>query len=234
MATILLAALAILGAPPAIRATAVITGPTTASPGDLVILDASTSDAAAFTWALPGSTKTILAVDGGRRCVFASGASGKYVFVLATAKADAVAIATHELTIGTPPPPPGPEPGPGPTPPPAPVLPDGKFKLAARAYAEALKVATANRPAEALKMAASFRVVAASIAAGTTATPKAILDQTADAIKTNLGDRRDAWKPWGATLGAEYQRLMTAGQLSSPADWGAAWSEVADGLEAIK
>jgi hypothetical protein len=108
-------------------ATAVITGPETASPGDLIILDASGSDCDSRKWLLVGSDKSFLQFEEGRKCVFASGVSGRYHFVLATAKQgdSAVSLATsiHTITIGTPAPtPPGPDPQPTPVPPPGPEL----------------------------------------------------------------------------------------------------------------
>lgn len=217
-------------APSPARTTAIIVGPKESAPGDLVILDASTSDAASFAWALPGSTKTLLPVDGGKRCVFATGAQGKYVFVLATAKGDAVAIAVHELVIGKP----EPEPQPTPVPPTPNPLPDGKFKLAKLAFDNAAKVQTANRAAESKSMAKAFRSIVAAIAAGTMSTPKQILDGTAAAVESNLGASRDPWKAWGQLMAAEYQRLYEAKQLPTAADWRTAWEEVALGLEAIQ
>lgn len=110
----MLACLVGCGPTPAIvqAQTAVITAPTNVAPGDLVILDATQSDGADFEWlVLPD--KTHLPVEGGRKVVFASGAPGRYTFVLAVAKGDAVAITKHELVVGVPP---GPVP-PGPTPP---------------------------------------------------------------------------------------------------------------------
>ena len=109
-------------------ATAVITGPEIASPGDLIILDASGSDADSLVWSLANSDKSFLMFEENRKCVFASGASGQYVFILATAKngdtAASVALSRHTVTIGSPipVPPPGPGPGPKPDPPPGPEL----------------------------------------------------------------------------------------------------------------
>jgi hypothetical protein len=108
---------------------AVIRAPESASPGDLVILDASDSSGLDLIWELTNSEKSYLPVDGGKRCVFASGAPGRYVFLLIAvdvdeaAKKGLTAKARHVLTIGTPGP--TPPPGPGPIPPgpaPAPVL----------------------------------------------------------------------------------------------------------------
>jgi hypothetical protein len=57
-------------------------------PGDLVILDASGSDATTFTWVLANSDKTFLPVDGGKRCVFSPGRAGVFVFVLVVGKVE--------------------------------------------------------------------------------------------------------------------------------------------------
>ena len=102
------------------QATAVITGPETASPGDLIILDASESDCDSRQWLLVGSDKSFLQFEEGRKCVFASGVSGRYHFVLATAKCEdsaaSLATSTHTITIGTPGPEPAPQPKPDPPP----------------------------------------------------------------------------------------------------------------------
>lgn len=101
-------------AEPKATASAVIVAPNEVAPGDLLVLDASSSDAASFEWRVY-PTKTILPVDAKKRCVFASGQPGEYLFILATAKGDAVAIAEHKVRVGQPGPTPIP-PGPGPTP----------------------------------------------------------------------------------------------------------------------
>ncbi len=107
--------------------TAVITGPKEAPVGDLVILDASQSQGLGFLWLLVNSEKSFLPVDGGIRCVFASGSPGRFLFVLVTSGTNnnggpAAATAKHELNItgGTPP---TPTPTPTPTPKPDPTVP---------------------------------------------------------------------------------------------------------------
>ena len=135
---------------------AVIDGPKTADLGDLVVLDAGRSTAAtAFHWILVSHKKTILPVDGGKRCVFASGQPAEYRFVLVVAGADAngklaVAVAEHAVTIGKPSPPP-------PIPPPQP---DGPLQLAAR-----LGIERRNGNARKPRAADSFAGIAAAIAA---------------------------------------------------------------------
>lgn len=110
-----------------------IVGPSTALPGDLIVLEAAgTFDSA--KWFLGNSEKTFLPVDGGKRVVFASGASGEYRFFVVAATVDGGKVslddATHVVTIGGPnptPTPPSPTPPAPPTPvPPTPVVPAAK------------------------------------------------------------------------------------------------------------
>ena len=105
------------------QVSAVVTGPPQTDPGDLVILDASTSKGTAFQWVLVGSKKTFLPIEGGKKVVFASGQPGRYQFVLVVGGAGAdnslaVATAEFDLLIGDPP---LPNPTPLPTPIPNPV-----------------------------------------------------------------------------------------------------------------
>ena len=93
---------------PAEKLTAVIEGPASAAPGDLVVLDAGSSiGAQKFVWTLVDSDKKFLAVDNGQRVVFASGKPAVYTFLLAVAGLDAegkadVALVRHTLVIGAP------------------------------------------------------------------------------------------------------------------------------------
>jgi hypothetical protein len=116
-----LSPLSALAGPPV----ASIKGPKTAAAGDLVILDASGSDATTFTWVLANSDKTFLPVDGGKRCVFSSGTGGRFVFVLVVGKVEggqSLAAETQwSVVIGGDVPVP---PNPLPPIPPAPIPPD--------------------------------------------------------------------------------------------------------------
>lgn len=122
---------------------ALISAPATAAPGDLVILDATASNGDVFIWeSLDGIP--CLPVDGGHRCVFASGRPGAYRFLLATAGivgAKAV-VATARVTVRieapAPPPPPTPAPTPPapiPTPTPTPPSPPGPAPVQGKLYA---------------------------------------------------------------------------------------------------
>lgn len=215
---------------------AVIDGPRRATVGDLVVLDASSSGGDAFAWVLvcEDARKRLLAVDGGRRCVFASGTPGKYVFVLAAVTGGELSVTTHTLQVSSagPSPPPEPEPGPGPLPTP---LPDGKYCLAAFARDSAstlvaLPPARLRQTAESL--ANSFASIASAIAAGTLRDASAILTATREANNAALGDDREAWQSWGAGLAKKLQELHEAKRLATANDYKDAWTEIATGLRA--
>lgn len=111
---------------PRLTASLEIEGPTTATPGDLIVLEAR-GDSEAVRWFLGNSPKTFLPVDGGKRVVFASGTPGEYRFFAVGATVDAGKISldddTHTVVIGTPGPAPVP-PNPTPNPTPVPVPPE--------------------------------------------------------------------------------------------------------------
>lgn len=223
---------------------AVIDGPAQSDPGDLIILDGSDSigvDAAKWVLASqpPGvdKSRSLLAVDGGMRAVFASGTSGQYKFLLSVAgvvegKAQ-LSIATHVLTIGTPTPgpqPPGPQP-PGPTPPP--VL-TGWAKFA---YDNALSIVASSR-GKASELASNMESVGSALAAGAYGTGPEI-DQIAAALSVLTiknretlppGPFREAWTPW---LTAWASKASTDLKGKSKADHVTAFQETAKGLKEI-
>lgn len=110
-----------------------IEGPKESAPGDLVILSAKAPGAKHFSWVLANSSKSFLPVEGGTKAVFASGASGKYIFILAASDNEGLGTYKHELTIGTPEPEPPPVPPNPPTPPDPPLppapIPDAGFRV---------------------------------------------------------------------------------------------------------
>ena len=103
-----LAILALLASTAAAQVEAVVTGPATAEAGDLIILDASqSSNAQEYRWLLVNSQKTFLAFENGRKCVFASGQAGEYIFVLVVAGLDnneklSVDSTEHRIVVGKP------------------------------------------------------------------------------------------------------------------------------------
>lgn len=238
-AAVLLALTALAGPGP----TAVIAGPTVGSPGDLIVLDASQSTGAAgYAWVLADSDKTFLEVEDGRKAVFATGAAGRYTFVLVAASAAVdgkpqVAIARHRVTVGDPPPDPIP---PDPLPPPNPIppdpLPSGKFGLAtlARDAAAAVRLASADKQRSAAALAGSFETIASTIAAGALRTPAEIVAATREQNISALALQRTAWEPWADALRRRLNELSDNGQLKSAEDYAVAWREIAAGLKAVR
>lgn len=85
---------------------AVVTGPKESLSGDLVILDASQSQAQKYLWKLLESDKSFLSTDGGLKCIFAAGVDEPrtFHFILVVAGTNAnggpeVDIATHDLLV---------------------------------------------------------------------------------------------------------------------------------------
>lgn len=219
---------------------AVIDAPAKSDPGDLVILDAAKSvGAKAFAWALPGSTKTFLPVDGGVRCVFACGSAGRYTFVLAVAAGDKVAVATHTIEIGglpappapgPSPPTPGPGPDPAPNPPPQPE-PDGQYGLR-QSVIDSYKLVSPRPANETRLIAKNFRTTAAKIAAGTLKTPgEAVLDVRA-ANRESLGESVAAWYQFFLSITKSLDAIDP--QLKKPVrETRAMFAEIAAALEEI-
>jgi hypothetical protein len=84
-------------------AKAVIDGPTTAQPGDLVVLNATASEGAAFRWIIPERLQTLSCSE--LELGFASGRPGSYTFMLIAAdtadgQGDPIDYVTHTVTIG--------------------------------------------------------------------------------------------------------------------------------------
>ncbi len=172
------------------QARAVIVAPSSAAPGDLIILDATHSTATAFAWKLIGSDKTYLSVENGKKVVFSSGKPGRYTFALIVAAADAasgdrslsVDIATHDILIGKPP---APQPDIDPDIPPGPIYPAPSARLQ-QAVAAVRSVARTD-VAKAKRLAVAFAEFAA------------VLKTSPDTIKTTTAFRT-AMQRFGAAL----------------------------------
>lgn len=218
---------------------AVITGPTNASPGDLVILKSSASEnAVGFAWALIDSDKTFYEPPGSGDAIFACGTPGRYTFALVAANVvdgkPLVSIAKHTVTLGQPGPgpnPPGPNPGPNPNP-----LPPGKYGLAQFARDSAAGVALdANaKRSSAAALANSFDSIAATVAAGAITKPEEIIAATKSSNINALGQNRLPWTAWGGALQAKLNQLSESRQMVTPDDHITAWREIAAGLRAVQ
>jgi hypothetical protein len=79
---------------------------------------------------------------------------------------------------------------------------------------------------EAAEIAAEFTSVAKQINSGEIAS----IDQAMDEIRLRLAPYRAGWMKWGKTCTDDFYRLYADGQITTPADFAVALTEVADGL----
>lgn len=128
-----------------------------------------------------------------------------------------------------------------PTPPPAPtpIFPAGKFGLAKQSFEIAQKVVPENvRKAGAKALASSFQSMSAKIAAGAVKEPEEILKQTFAANNAAIKDAGldiNSWDVyWDDLQTILYDLYKNKKTLKVPADYKAAWDEIATGLDAIK
>jgi hypothetical protein len=198
-----------------------IVAPDKVKPGELVVL-AADGDATSFSWQVIPATDNFLQIDGGRRAVFSSGSSGKFMFVLAVAKDGKVEVKTHTIQVGVS----GPSPTPGPTPTPQPT---DDFAMRVVAWCEAVDSPTKRD--DALKLSQSFISVAATISSGVIKTPGEILEVTKTANRAALGDAGvQAWAPFLESLRAELNAMGKAGKLDDADAHAELWQAIGDAL----
>lgn len=238
---------------------AVIKSPAATPPGRLVRLEArlvreqghlreelsqeSGVVAAQFAWRLvtppDGYDITEWTFDDGRTVVFAAAEPGHYRFVLAAAVPATSAnaqpllfLAEHTLVVGQPSDPINPDPLPFPRP--EPTLPVGVFGLARTTYELAAAEVSAPDRFAGVRLAENYRAIASRIVAGTLTDPEEILAATAEGNRSALAERANAWQPFFTALAARMKAIDAAGRLSKPADYAAAWDEIAAGLNATR
>ena len=138
----------------------------------------------------------------------------------------------------TPPKPPAPPPKPPEPPEPPPVDPTkGLTVLGKAVYISAKKVDSQYRLAGAKALAESFNGIASAIAAGALKEPKMILLSTKDSNNSSLKAadiELSTWANFSTDLERELARLLQNGSLSTAPDFQRYWSEIAQGLLAIK
>ncbi|MAT14255.1 MAG: hypothetical protein CMJ46_03195 [Planctomyces sp.] len=226
---------------------AIITGPTGGIPGDILVLDASESKADFFDWEvtpeLPDGRKTILPLEGGKKCLVTS-VPGTYTAFLAAGNAEGIDLKKWTVKVGGDSPTPGP--GPGPTPPhpgpnpnppnpvpptPTPDVPDGKFAIAKLVRDWARQVNTPSRSAECVKLADGADAISARISAGTLEGPREILAAVLEANIAAVGHSLE-WQAFGKKFEARLRELYEASRLQTDADWAVLFQEMAVGLRA--
>lgn len=228
---------------------AIIHGPSGGTPGDILLLDASSSTAAQhFLWKVRpelAGRRTIYVTESGKKCQVVS-IPGTYTLTLAVSNEDGIDLTDWVITIPGDPDQPQPSPGPAPAPrpvppgpkppdpPPAPEFPDGQFKIAGDVYRWALDVNSTSRATDAAALAEAANSIAAAIAAGTLSSPQKILAALLVANNAALGPHVGDWKPFGDLYSARLKQLYLAGRLPDDASWAALLRETGTGLSAVR
>lgn len=226
-----------------------ITGPATASVGDIVVLDGSaTTGAMASLWVAPPTVQLLQSPL--RKAAFVA-PSVPVQFQLITSNADGITIAYHDFTPGAPQPPvptPPQPPLPGPvipTPPvppvpPSPPQPDvpSVFGLRDKIAGWTQMVATPNRVTEGRALVIALRSLKSRLENkefdGNTPFNLAqrMLAELVKANASALGDSAGEWKAKVADkLVPELQSLYLASKINTPAQWSLLAGEMADGVE---
>lgn len=223
-------------------AVAVITGPTEANVGDLIILSSKGSEGDGFIWKLVNSNKTFLAFDDGENCVFASGDRGEFIFVLAVSKSadvgTTVDLAVQKIVVGggNPNPGPGPNPNPNPDPdnpvPPSPVNPEPNLSGVSKEAFEAMKLVSADS-AEINKVINNLRSVsskAAGLSWNATQINKEFSSLNRSTVFTT-DEAKTRWEPWAQCFIACLSREVEDDSQTQAAI--RIFNELADGMEAF-
>jgi len=206
---------------------AIVVGPSKSDPGDLIILDASTSVGSGHTWTLANSTKTWLSFEDGRKLVFSSGAAGEYVFILGVASEGKVSLARHVVTIGKPAPKPvDPVKPDEPVKPVDPVIPPAPVLSAIATAARDAALKCDRKPGEAGLLADHFERVA-SQAGALSWDMRTIAGELAKSFLQGDADATKRWTPYN-------QWIKTVGPTwTTPAKAAEDFFEIAKGLRSI-
>jgi len=230
-----------------------ITGPATASAGDIVVLDGSaTTGAMASLWVAPPSVQFLQSPL--RKAAFVA-PSVPVQFQLITSNADGITIAYHDFypagpqpPVPTPPQPPIPPqpPVPPPTPPvpptpPTPPQPDtpSVFGLRDKVTTWTRTVSTVNRVNEGKALVAALRGLSGRLAGGEFNqhnTPyklaQAMLTELKRVNTAALGASADEWQAKVAEqMIPLIQSLYLSSKINTAAQWSGLIAEVADGVE---
>ena len=244
----LLAFLLLAGTASAAGPKAIINGPATAVPGELVTLDASGSQGEnlRFRWSVqPDQPGRIMFEEcpkgsGKIRISTFPGVWHYTVFVFNAEDSDVLtwAVTIPGGTVPTPSPtPPAPTP-PSPAPP-APVPPTpppqpSTFGIRDQIRVWAMTVSSPNKVANAARLADAADALAAAVAAGTTSGPAKILAALTAANALALGSDLAAWKSFGVSYAAAIGGLYAMKKLPTDADWAEMLRETAAGLRLVK
>lgn len=243
---------------------AIINGPTTGTPGEILYLDASQSQGEPkhFRWKvepdLPGRVMFEVCGENPARIRINTLAGMACRYTVLVSNDDGPDSVTWTVTIPgtpqpspspvppTPPVPPAPTPEPQPVPPlPTPPVPPGPGPaptptpepltgFAAEVAAWANAVQSPGKVAEANRLADACEATASAIVAGAHSGPAAILAAIRAANNAALGESIKAWGPFGVKYGSALGLKYAAGELGSNDKWAALLNETAKGLRGVR
>lgn len=208
---------------------AIIDGPVSARVGDLIVLNAESSENAAhYCWAvIPEATEGLLWLDNGRRAVFANHAPGTYTFILAVGNDSGEQdIDLHRIVIGT-----------------AHVEEITTSHVGASQArlrredvpglsVQALSsIETADLASEAAVVASAFRRAAAMVETGNVASSAELVKATSALAREGLLDSWSAWTPWFVTVGTALDEIKVGGELADLDAYQRVWEDIAEALE---
>lgn len=214
---------------------AIIQGPSAAIPGEMVVLDASTSEGAkTYKWSISPELrgrKQLLEIDGGKRVQVAS-YGGRYVITLAVGNEVGIDLLTWDLRVDGSEPCPPPEPSPTPEPvdptpidpkpvdpkpvdPPKPVEPiqpppAGEFLIAPEVFSLASVATSPTRVADCNLLASECD----RIATGNWSTMNSIAQETVNV----LNELPPGWEPMKTRVKEAIGALYTNGRIKNAQD----------------
>lgn len=219
--------LAELGSGPPV---AVVSGPTTAKPGELVEIT-SAGSSGSLEWIVKGGLKA----DHGSTVHVGRHDAGEIQVILKATRNGQSVSTPHTVRVGDAPPPPNPNPGPNPTPPtpPGPTPPPKPEGLAAWIHARVTSdAAIAGDKAKLRELAELYASLAewidASTAAGATPTPVEIRAATVERLAEVLTG--STWQRLQADL-FEKKNAEGLGRSATPAKFSAAYREIGQGFQ---
>lgn len=234
-----------------------IDGPTHVAAGQLVKLEATGPDGAAFAWHLAGEPQPsdlwdVPPNNGGRIIYFANKEARAYTFILSAAVAGedgqppTIEVFEHVLTVDpdqpttptTPPTTPTTPPTTPPTNPPTTPPAGPTYGLATFARDAAGSVAPANRARVAAALSVAYTTVAGKIAAGELASVTEITTMQG-LVNTSILTSEKAGTAWNGFFQKLSDRLTQLGLPGLPFEemcrnYAAAWREIAAGLDQVK
>lgn len=190
--------------------------PKTARIGQLVVVDASASNAASLKWKVVPENPNVLIIENGRKLVFSAERPGPYDFYVAGALGDSVDLTSITITIdGVVPPNPGP------------VGIEAKIR-------EWLKLVKSDTwEVEAKKLSDSFRGVSSQVSAGVIRSPEDVIKATTVSNRSALGSASPSWKEFGEELRKHLNTESQAGRLADMDAHAKLWMQIGNILEKV-